>query len=121
MGYLDNEYGALMGTASDSPLEEYQLFSSSEINSLTSFNRSCLTVPGIMTDDHGLEGLDVGPSQFATLGLVISTAQYGHLSNSRMVIDMQFCFRLFMVQRIRLDKESLDQTFVPEPGPNPLA
>jgi hypothetical protein len=74
---------------SDLPLEVYQDFSSSEINSLTSFKRSSLTLPGNMTDDHGLEGLDVGPSQLASFGL---TNQYRpeieYLSSSRVVIDM---------------------------------
>lgn len=74
---------------SDSPLEVYQDFSSSEMNSLTSFQRSSLTLPGNMTDDHGLEGLDVGPSQLATFGLANQyRPKIEYLSSSRVVVDM---------------------------------
>ena len=71
MGFLNNQSRPLI-VQDDIPFEVYQAVSSSEIKSLTSFSRSSFTVPGKMTDDHGRAGLEIGDSQLATRGLMMS-------------------------------------------------
>jgi len=58
-----------------------------------------------MTEDQGRDGLETGPSQLATLGLMVSAWNIGRYESVRVVVDVEFGIGLVVVDVVSFDDE----------------